>query len=1230
MAMRRLILVLAYTLSVIPQDAWAASGRIISEGPIRQIVLPVQLSQPGLGLNTLPDAALKIQTGVTLPSVETGLPVLPGTPAVNLSQEAAAGRIGLLNIGAPQAETQPQTPTQPIAPETAAGRLHATADLAGEITNHPGSNESDSRRDDFTLKDSAPHDAEVPVETGSRDKSPQSLSPSRPETGNTQPAVPPSQTQAGGAKRGIWAYLTGVFAAQVANNALVVSLPLVLMHLGQHIGTIGFATTLTTALDMSGTLVSGWLTQRFSPETVLKASTWARAAALIAIPAMLAAGALTAPWAIALYALDALARGVADTARNTMPMALVGKEKPALDALNSKARAAFNLGGIVGPALVGLLALKTFSNTGNWLVAGVFAAAAAVYHFIPKPIALTSPEKTATPDKGAAIKKIVSDKWLRTALLTSVFLALAPALRALLPPAFSDQILHNTALSAWLVLAFGLGGTVGSVAYNRLHERLKTQTWLKLGAVGAVAIGAGLFSGGFWPLAAAIFAFAALNETANLALTSSIQERIPNGSEGGVMSVLRFTANGTSMLARFAMGLAFTAVASPAAAFALLAAGVGIVAVAQLLTSSRLKAVAAAGALATAPLAAPKPSAVHGMPGRLIVVEGLDGSGKSTQMELLKEKLEAQGVKVVVTSWNSSELLSETVKKAKQSQALTPRTFALLNAADFADRVDKIIKPALEEGAVVLADRWFYTALARDSVRGNDPKWLRGLYGSALKPDLTLYFKLPVETAIGRVLARAEGRLGLSEDFDETPKNRVLGQNAYAVGRDMNFSTDDRENFRLFQSKVVASYDAQMREFGFRAMDATKPREIQHDAVFAQIQRALGPLSAYAKHDGKKAASNIFDKDPAGDADNIRMNYLHEKKGAHFYFRNMLLAMQDRFAQLMDMASMPHVFLHGSPHVDNYAKTAEGAAMVDFDRSRVGPYAWDLVRLMVSLSLRQKKEHGFLDPEVSRQLKKGYLRGLRHPEKPFSEMRKLKDAEPSNEETSTNAYLAADKKWAHEMRQNPLPHDDPAIMTLLSGYMQNRNEPELLKEYFVEEAGRGAGSMGFRDIILVVLAPRDPKSGKDRLLLNMKQVRDDPDTTWYKNPYPTNGERMREAAELYAPGWELRPGFATLDGKEYYIRALPPMNAKLKKMLDQEDQRDLAYAVGTQLGRAHALSLKDGATRENLEAALEKQYQDILKAGETIREEIVEAHARYIKNMHKRGLEPKGGESSDE
>jgi hypothetical protein len=145
----------------------------------------------------------------------------------------------------------------------------------------------------------------------------------------------------------------------------------------------------------------------------------------------------------------------------------------------------------------------------------------------------------------------------------------------------------------------------------------------------------------------------------------------------------------------------------------------------------------------------------------------------------------------------------------------------------------------------------------------------------------------------------------------------------------------------------------------------------------------------------------------------------------------------------------------------------------------------------------------------------------------------------------------------------------------------------------------------------------------------MKQVRDDPDTTWYKNPYKTNGERMREAAELYAPDWELRPGYATWSGKEYYIRALPPMNAKLKKMLDQDDQRDLAYAVGTQLGRAHRLSLK-GVKPEALEDHLEKHFAEIAKSGQIIRDEIVAAHQRSLKNMKKRGLEPKDGESGDE
>ncbi|MDE2510730.1 MAG: DUF2252 family protein, partial [Elusimicrobia bacterium] len=579
-------------------------------------------------------------------------------------------------------------------------------------------------------------------------------------------------------------------------------------------------------------------------------------------------------------------------------------------------------------------------------------------------------------------------------------------------------------------------------------------------------------------------------------------------------------------------------------------------------------------------------------------------------------------------SWNSSDVVSEAVKKAKKSESLTPQTFALMNASDLADRLDKQILPALREGSVVLADRWFYTALARDRVRGMDARWLRRLYQFAPKPDLVLYFRLPVKTAIGRVLGRSEGKLGLSEDYgDDEAGGKIAadrrGLKYYEAGLDVNLSKDPVENFRLFQTRVTAEYDKQAREFGFKIVDADRGRDEIRADVTAAALGALGPLASFKKREAPAAKANLFDKDPAGDAENIRANYLHEKRGAHFYFRNMLLPMQTRFAQLMDMGAMPKVFLHGSPHVDNYAKSAQGAAMVDFDRARVGPYAWDLVRLMVSLSLRRKKDgDGLLEPDVLKQLKKGYLRGFRHPDRPFSEMRELKNAEPEDDEVSTDAYLAANKKWAKEMRANPLPVNDPDVLKLIAGYAKTQ-EPGFLDEYVVEEAGRGQGSMGFRGLFLVVLAPRDKKSGRDRILLNIKATRTDPDTEWYKNPYPSEVERMHAAAELYAPGWTLRPGSATLDGVEYDVRPISPQNVKLKKMLNREQLLDLAYSAGTQLGRAHRLSLT-GATPAQLEKHLEDHFDEIAAAGLTIRDEIVDAHARYLKNMKREGLEPHG------
>ena len=143
----------------------------------------------------------------------------------------------------------------------------------------------------------------------------------------------------------------------------------------------------------------------------------------------------------------------------------------------------------------------------------------------------------------------------------------------------------------------------------------------------------------------------------------------------------------------------------------------------------------------------------HGFPGKLFIVEGVDGSGKSTQIALLKKWLESEGYSVFFTEWNSSELVKETTKEAKKKNMLTPTTFSLLHATDFADRLNYQIIPPLKAGMIVLADRYAYTAFARDTVRGVSPQWVRNLYSFSVKPDISFYFDVPIQVACDRILS---------------------------------------------------------------------------------------------------------------------------------------------------------------------------------------------------------------------------------------------------------------------------------------------------------------------------------------------------------------------------------------------------------------------------------------------------------------------------------------------
>jgi dTMP kinase len=208
-------------------------------------------------------------------------------------------------------------------------------------------------------------------------------------------------------------------------------------------------------------------------------------------------------------------------------------------------------------------------------------------------------------------------------------------------------------------------------------------------------------------------------------------------------------------------------------------------------------------------------------PGRLIVVEGCDGSGKSTQLYLLKQWLEAEGYPVCYTEWNSSDLVKSATKRAKKQRALTPTTFSLIHACDFADRYERLILPHLQAGYLVLADRYIYTAFARDAVRGCDPDWVRGAYGFAVKPDLAFYFQAPLEVSLYRILS---GRPELKY---------------HEAGMDLGLSPDPVDSFKLFQGLVKEQYDRMAHPFGFVVIDATRPIPIQQTEVRTKVAQAL-------------------------------------------------------------------------------------------------------------------------------------------------------------------------------------------------------------------------------------------------------------------------------------------------------------------------------------------------------------------------------------------------------
>jgi len=207
---------------------------------------------------------------------------------------------------------------------------------------------------------------------------------------------------------------------------------------------------------------------------------------------------------------------------------------------------------------------------------------------------------------------------------------------------------------------------------------------------------------------------------------------------------------------------------------------------------------------------------VDELPGKLIVLEGTDGVGRSTQIEMLRVWLEKQGHAVSDTGLKRSPLTGTGMNAAKMGNTFTPMTMSLFYAADFADRLENQIIPALKAGFIVLSDRYFYSIMARDIVRGADPQWARKVYGFALKPDLIIYLKADIETLVSRIV---HGR----------------GFDYWEAGMDIRKSDNLYDSFYIYQSELIKQFEIMSAEYGFITINASR----SINAVFADLRKAI-------------------------------------------------------------------------------------------------------------------------------------------------------------------------------------------------------------------------------------------------------------------------------------------------------------------------------------------------------------------------------------------------------
>lgn len=321
-------------------------------------------------------------------------------------------------------------------------------------------------------------------------------------------------------------------------------------------------------------------------------------------------------------------------------------------------------------------------------------------------------------------------------------------------------------------------------------------------------------------------------------------------------------------------------------------------------------------------------------------------------------------------------------------------------------------------------------------------------------------------------------------------------------------------------------------------------------------------------------------------------------------FRVLGPQLQQRFISDFSLNGVPHVLLHGNPHLENYVRTHNGAGLTDFDRSRVGPTLWDIYRALSSITFWSSRDRVRTRGEVSQTFLNAYLHSLTDPLAYWEIPDMLRRVKPKGFQHSPHSYLASGKKWSKKVKKSIVDPDDQFYLDLFAAYLQNQPEG-VLRHWEISQIAEIAGSMGKKHFVYVLDSEIDTR---EPIMLDIKETYIEEDNEFFHNPFDHQGVRMIAASRLYAPGLEERIGYCTLNEKHYWIRQIPSFCVKVQDGINHDEALQLAQAVGAQLGRGHRLTdtvYGEGGRGAEIEEVTRARFSTLLELIETLNQDIL-------------------------